>query len=151
MRQVRPSRLASVFSFSTLRLNLVLTRGISPPFRDGVHLFISSTSIGSVPSLSGHATAYGWRSQSRIRCHRASSPQDIPSVTGVAFFSGIESFNEWGGGGCCKFVTGLEEDGKEIAPARDTFDQLPFERSSIRSKLANQVEDHVILSPCYQF
>ena len=27
-------------SFSTLRLNLVLTRGISPDFRGSVHLFI---------------------------------------------------------------------------------------------------------------
>ena len=33
--------------------------------------------IGSVPSLSGHATiAYRWRSLPRIRRHRASKPQD---------------------------------------------------------------------------
>ena len=36
----RPSRPASAFSFSILRLNLVLTRGISPDFRGGVHLYI---------------------------------------------------------------------------------------------------------------
>ena len=31
--------------------------------------------IGSVPSLSGHANAYRWRSLPRIRRHRASKPQ----------------------------------------------------------------------------
>ena len=31
--------------------------------------------IGSVPSLSGHAIAYRWRSLPRIRRHRASKPQ----------------------------------------------------------------------------
>ena len=31
--------------------------------------------IASVPSLSGHATAYGWRSLPRVRWHRASKPQ----------------------------------------------------------------------------
>ena len=38
-RRVRASRPASVCSFSTLRLNLVLTHGIPPDFRGGVHLF----------------------------------------------------------------------------------------------------------------
>ena len=32
--------------------------------------------IGSVPSLSGHATAYRWRSLPRVRRHRTSKPQD---------------------------------------------------------------------------
>ena len=31
--------------------------------------------IGSVPSLSGHAIAYRWRSLPRARRHRASKPQ----------------------------------------------------------------------------
>ena len=31
--------------------------------------------IGSVPSLSGHAMAYRWRSLPRVRGHRASKPQ----------------------------------------------------------------------------
>ena len=31
--------------------------------------------IGSVPSLSGHANAYRWRSLPRVRRHRASKPQ----------------------------------------------------------------------------
>ena len=34
-----------------------------------------SYAIGSVPSLSGHAIAYRWRSLPRIRRHRASKPQ----------------------------------------------------------------------------
>ena len=40
--------------------------------------FIPSTAIGPVPSLSGHAITYPWRS-SRIRGHRASSPQGSSS------------------------------------------------------------------------
>ena len=39
-RKVWPSRLASVYLFPTLRLNLVLTRGIPLSFRDGVLLLI---------------------------------------------------------------------------------------------------------------
>ena len=39
-RQVRPSRPASACSFSTLRLNLVLTHGIPPAFRHGVIVHI---------------------------------------------------------------------------------------------------------------
>ena len=31
--------------------------------------------VGSVPSLSGHAFAYRWRSLPRVRRHRASTPQ----------------------------------------------------------------------------
>ena len=37
--------------------------------------FKPSYAIGSVPSLSGHAIAYRWRSLSRVRRHRASKPQ----------------------------------------------------------------------------
>ena len=33
------------------------------------------SAIGSVPSLSGHAIAYRWRSLPRVRQHRASKPQ----------------------------------------------------------------------------
>ena len=61
-RRVRPSRPTSVCSFSSLMLNLVLTRGIPPDFRGNAHLFIRPYAIGSVPSLSGHAIAYRWRS-----------------------------------------------------------------------------------------
>ena len=37
-RRVQPSRPASACSFSIVRLNLVLTNGIPPEFRGGVHL-----------------------------------------------------------------------------------------------------------------
>ena len=38
-RRVQPSHPASACSFFIPRLNLVLTRGIPPDFRGGVHLF----------------------------------------------------------------------------------------------------------------
>ena len=38
-------------------------------------LMKSPYAIGSVPSLSGHAIAYRWRSLPRVRPHRASKPQ----------------------------------------------------------------------------
>ena len=78
-RRVRPPRLAPACSVFTLKLNLGLTRGIAPDFRDGVHSFIPPTAIDSVPSLSGHAIAFGWRSLPRVRQHRVSSPQGSSS------------------------------------------------------------------------
>ena len=70
------SRLLSACSFSILTLNLVLTHGFPPEFRGGVHIFLPAPhTIGSVPSLSGHAIAYRLRSLPRVRWHRASSPQ----------------------------------------------------------------------------
>ena len=53
-----PSRVSLLISI--LRLNLVLTYGIPPEFRGGVHLK-PPYAIGSFPSLSGHAVAYRWR------------------------------------------------------------------------------------------
>ena len=47
---VRPSRPASASSLSK-GLNLILTHGIRHASCDGVHLFIPSTVIGSVPSF----------------------------------------------------------------------------------------------------
>ena len=44
-----------------------------------IYLFQLSYAIGSVPSLSGHATAYRWHSLPRVRRHRASSPQGSSS------------------------------------------------------------------------
>ena len=72
VRQVRPSLPASICSFPTLRLNLVLTRGIPPALRGGVHLFIPLTAIGSVPSLSVHAIAHRWYLLPRVCRRRAS-------------------------------------------------------------------------------
>ena len=40
-----------------------------------IYLFEPPYAIGSVPSLSGHAVAYRWRSLPRDRRHRASKPQ----------------------------------------------------------------------------
>ena len=51
---------------------MVLTHGIDPAFRDGVHIFIPSTIIGSVPSSPGRTGAYRWRSPPRGRRRRAS-------------------------------------------------------------------------------
>ena len=67
-----PSRVSLLISI--LRLNLVLTYGIPPGFRGGIHMK-PPYAIGSVPSLSGHAIAYRWRSLPRVRRHRASKPQ----------------------------------------------------------------------------
>ena len=44
---------APACSFSTLRLNRVLTHEIPPDFRGSVHLFIPPSAIGPVLSLSG--------------------------------------------------------------------------------------------------
>ena len=61
---------------SILRLNLVLTYGIPPEFRGGVHSYLKPTyAIGSVPSSSGHAIAHRWCSLPRVRRHRASKHQ----------------------------------------------------------------------------
>ena len=77
---VQPSSPASACSFSILRLNLMLTRGILPDFRGGGHfLFKPPYAIGSVPSLSGYTNAYRWCSLPRVRRHRASSSQGSSS------------------------------------------------------------------------
>ena len=68
-----PSR-ASVL-ISILKPNLVLTYGIAPELRGGVHLSKPPYAIGSVPSLSGHAIAYRWRSLLRVCRHKASKHQ----------------------------------------------------------------------------
>ena len=40
-----------------------------------IYLFKPPYAIGPVPSLSGHATAYRWRSLPKVRRHRTSKPQ----------------------------------------------------------------------------
>ena len=58
-----------------LRLNLVLS-GFLPCYAvASIYLFKPPYAIVSVPSLSGHATTYRWRSLPRVRRHRASKPQ----------------------------------------------------------------------------
>ena len=82
-----PSRVSLLISI--LRLNLVLTYGISPEFRGGVHLLIPPSAIGPVPSLSGQAIGYRWRSLPRVpRLRVPVAVFKVVSVTGVAF-SGV--------------------------------------------------------------
>ena len=72
--------LVSLLILSNLNITLNLVLGILPEFRGGVHIFLPAPhTIGSVPSLSGHAVAYRWRSLPRVRWHRASSPQGSSS------------------------------------------------------------------------
>ena len=52
-----------------------------------------------------------------------------------------------GGRGCNKFSPVLRGNGTKIAPTGDIFDQHPGGMSWIRGKLADHVEDHVVLSP----
>ena len=52
-----------------------------------------------------------------------------------------------GGRGCHKFVSVLGRDGTKIAPPGDLFDQSLGEMSSVQGKLADHVEDHVVLPP----
>ena len=80
-RQVRPSPPASACSitFSTFRLNRVLTHGIRPAFRGGVHLFIPPSATVSVTSFIRSRIAYRWRSLPRVRRHRASCSQGSSS------------------------------------------------------------------------
>ena len=76
---VRSSRPASAPSISIPRLILVLSHVIPPAFRDGVHLLMPPTAIGSDPSLSGHSIAYRWCLLPRARWDRGSSPQGSSS------------------------------------------------------------------------
>ena len=68
--------------------------------------------IGSVPSLSGHAIAYRWRSLPRVRRHRASKPQRsservLPwQVTMDQIICASDLFNDWGGRGYDDSVPG---------------------------------------------
>ena len=65
----------SACSFSTIRPNLELTHGTPSPFRDGVHINgVMSTATKPVPKLSSHAIASRWRSQPKVRRHKARSP-----------------------------------------------------------------------------
>ena len=57
-----------------------------------------------------------------------------------------ESFNDWGGRGCRKFIPVLG-DGTKIAPPGDIIDQPSSGMSWIRGKFADHVGDHVVLFP----
>ena len=62
---------------SILWLNMVLTYGIPPEFRHGVHLFtITAIRHRVSPEFIGSRNiAYRWRSMPRVRRHGASRPQ----------------------------------------------------------------------------
>ena len=73
-------------SFSTLRLNQVITHGIPPAPHASVHIYRQPPyAIGSVSSEKGHAIAYRWHSLAGVCQHRARGPQGIVPVTGAAF------------------------------------------------------------------
>ena len=72
---------------------MVLTDGISPDFRGGVHLFIRPSAIGSVLNLSGHAIAYRRRSLPRVRRHKATVVLKVVPVMGAAFAGHHEPVN----------------------------------------------------------
>ena len=68
--------------------SITFTHGIPPDFRAAsILVFKPSYAMGSVPSLSGHAIAYRWRSLPRVRRHRASGPQGSSS-NGCCNFAG---------------------------------------------------------------
>ena len=65
-RLAEESRPASICSFSTFRLKVVITYGIPPAIHDDVHIHNTpSTAIESVPNSSGHTIAYRWCSLPR--------------------------------------------------------------------------------------
>ena len=57
------------------RIWCLLTGSLPISAAASIYLFKPPYAIGSVPSLSGQAIAYRWRSLLRVRRHRASSPQ----------------------------------------------------------------------------
>ena len=61
------------------RIRCLLTGFLLISAAASIYLFKPPYAIGSVPSLSGHAIAYRWRSLPRVRGHRASSPQGSSS------------------------------------------------------------------------
>ena len=73
-RRVQPSRPASACSSPYSGWIWCLLTGFLPSSA-AASIMKPPYAIGSVPSLSGHAIAYRWRSLPRVRRHRASKPQ----------------------------------------------------------------------------
>ena len=73
-RRVQPSRPASACSSPYSGWIWCLLTGFLPSSA-AASIMKLPYAIGSVPSLSGHAIAYRWRSLPRVRRHRASKPQ----------------------------------------------------------------------------
>ena len=103
--------------------------------------------IGSVPSLSGHAIAYRWRSLPRVRRHRASKPQGsservLPwQVTmDQLIFASLSHTHNWYEVGMLKvpacIITSLKS---TTASHRDTFDTPHSEGLRLRTGPHSQV------------
>ena len=74
--RVQQSRPASACSSPySGRIWCLLTGFLPSPAAASICLFKPPYAIGSVPSLSGRAIAYRWRSLPRVRRHRTSKPQ----------------------------------------------------------------------------
>ena len=61
---------------------------VDPSFSAGASIYLSSTANrlrGSVPSLSGHASAYRWRSLAGVRRHTVPLVLKVVPVTGASF------------------------------------------------------------------
>ena len=83
-----PRQPAHLHNTQTAYIWRLLTEFLPISAAASIYLFKPPYAIGSVPSLSGHAIAYRWRSLPRVRRHRASKPQGIvPVITGAAFAS----------------------------------------------------------------
>ena len=115
----------------------MLTYGIPPEFRGGVHLFMQKPpyAIESVPSLSGHANAYRWRSLPRVRRHRASKPQGSPErvlpwqvTMDQLICASLSHTQYWYEVGVLKVPATIDQPGKMANPARGQLgtDKLTF-------------------------
>ena len=81
--------------------------------------------IGSVPSLSGHAVAYRWRSLPRVRWHRASKPQGSSErvlpwqiTMDQLIFVSLSHTHYWYEVGMLKVEQSIDQPGKVVNSAR---------------------------------
>ena len=82
-----PSRISLLILHTQAESGALLTGFLPISAAASIYLSKPPYAIGSVPSLSGHAIAYRWRSLPRIRRHRASKPQGS-SNNGCCHFAG---------------------------------------------------------------
>ena len=91
--------------------------------------------IGSVPSLSGHAIAYRWRSLPRVRRHRASKPQGSSErvlpwqiTMDQLIFASLSHTHYWYEVGMLKVqaCNSMEQPGKVTNPARGQLNRKMF-------------------------
>ena len=74
--------------------------------------------------------------------------RSLPNPSSIAMSLVLnESFNEWGRGGCRKFVPVFGEDGTKVATPGEKINQPYGGMGTIRGKLSDHVGDHVVLSP----